>query len=752
MDHTSPAAAKIRAAVFSFLLAAAAAAQAPVGLAARVPATGESWRVPIHTGPTDPTGGEYGTWAVGRDYKVSFHDGFVFYPLLGKDHPENLPLRWTTERVRVGGLVLADGGARPEHHRQAWRYEYRYGTVTEAYDVRADGVEQSFVVHVRPACAGDLVVEGRFATRLSPAASLVQAAHAALTFADAAGQPLVRYGKAFAIDALGRSTPVTTGFDGARVQLTVPAAWLEHAAFPVVVDPLTSRVAIAADASFARYEQTVIAREEESPTSNVMIAYAREFSASDHDVIALLGGDDLTGAVPVYTDVTASWSTEHPDLAFVGGADRWLVAFHRDFADGTERVRVYFHDKSNTNPNSGVTRFHDPVAGEDDVFAAVGGRASFAAGTDALLVYASRGLADLWGLIVDAGNRTLGVRSRINPVNLDVTTAPDVSSAARDGESWMIAYTAWTDSSDDSDVYVARVDAASLPFAVSFRAGIDTTTPRHKGLARIEGGNQRYLLAMNLWDTPFVIGPIEVQRIDWPHSSVFPTFGAVRRLAAFTGTRFHLAFDSTSASHWCLVHQWNAPTSHVWRLGLSGAPTEDVPLAGGESANHPSVAYRSATREFQIVYGGYHASGAELVSQSLAYPPEARNVRRGTGCQNTSNTFSADPPYAGSEFFTVRLTGQGTGRACVLLVSLAYTSVPLDFLGMTGCTLHADPSPGQFLFSLPTVSVAGLASVRFALPDDPLFQSNLYGQWLWLQRDLNPAGAGTSHGLEVRVR
>lgn len=134
------------------------------GESARLPA---DLVVPIHTHPADPTFGEYGVWAGGAGYKVRFGDDVTFFPRLGKSAPRNLPLTWRTRTVTVGGRVLVDadvvcnaGATGPT------RFEYRRGPVVEAYDVRADGIEQTFVLAQRPAIAGDLVVEGTLSTEL----------------------------------------------------------------------------------------------------------------------------------------------------------------------------------------------------------------------------------------------------------------------------------------------------------------------------------------------------------------------------------------------------------------------------------------------------------------------------------------------------------------------------------------------------------------------------------------------------------
>src|SRR5687768_12557974 len=189
--------------------------------------------VPIHTAEAD-VGVPYGLWAAGSSYKVSFHDGATFVPVLGTAYPHNLPLAWRTQSVRVGELELVT-----HVPRLTWRdtrAEYDLGGVAEAYDVRRDGLEQTFVLRERPPAAGDLVVRGAITTALHAVA--VAAAHQALTFLDDAGLPIVTYGAATAVDARGVRQPMTTSFADGEVVLRLDAAWLAGATFPVVVDPL----------------------------------------------------------------------------------------------------------------------------------------------------------------------------------------------------------------------------------------------------------------------------------------------------------------------------------------------------------------------------------------------------------------------------------------------------------------------------------------------------------------------------------
>ena len=308
------------------------------------------WRVPLHTNAADPVAGPYGWWAGGRGYKASFHDGFVFYPYLGPDCPENLPLRWTTERVSAGGEAIADL-RHCEHVHGAQRYEYRYGAVTERYDVRDDGVEQSFVIAASPARPGDLVVRGRVTSRLRCAP--VGAAPQPLTFADEDGRAVVRYGEALAFDAAGERVPVATSFDGEAITLTVPAAWLARATWPVTVDPLTAP-ALVFSSTLPRISFTDVAHDLES--HEILTVFGLEFSATDYDVRGFFVDNALGGVLQVYADLSSAYSNVHSQCCIVGGADKWAIATGREFNTGAANVAVYVHPRAFYTLNGGWTK------------------------------------------------------------------------------------------------------------------------------------------------------------------------------------------------------------------------------------------------------------------------------------------------------------------------------------------------------------------------------------------------------------
>lgn len=108
---------------------------------------GRQLTVPIHTAPDDPIDGAHGTRAVGPGCKVSFHDGFRSYPVLGPKAPKNLPLSWRTGSVSIAGRPLFEPGTKATRQRAGdFRFEYHYPGMVKAYDVRKDGVEQTFTI------------------------------------------------------------------------------------------------------------------------------------------------------------------------------------------------------------------------------------------------------------------------------------------------------------------------------------------------------------------------------------------------------------------------------------------------------------------------------------------------------------------------------------------------------------------------------------------------------------------------------
>ncbi len=260
--------------------------------------------VPLHSAPDDPIAGAYGMWGAGHDYKVSFHDGFRFFPRLGRDAPSNLPLAWRTEAVRFGSKPLFEGGDTRGGRDGDWRYQFRHPGVVEAYEIRADGVEQSFTVLSGPATGGDLCIAGRLETELVPAA---RSWDQSVQFVDERKVARVTLGSSVASDARGRPLPVARRYVDGLLELRVVAADLIGALFPIRIRQLSSAVPILGGNDYRDIDFTCW-------ISDGYLVVTSSWSQGDADSYGFHLIDPFTPQL-FWADITSHWSTEHPRVA-----------------------------------------------------------------------------------------------------------------------------------------------------------------------------------------------------------------------------------------------------------------------------------------------------------------------------------------------------------------------------------------------------------------------------------------------------
>lgn len=276
------------------VLVLSAAAQAPTEITSNLPSPRS---VPVHGHDSgDP---EYGIWTAQPSYRASFHDGFTFYPRPTRSDEPSHHWQWRTQIANHGGVLA----------HTAWRVQIAHDFMHEVYDVRENGVEQSFVLATRPTEPG-FHIRGRIATDLhaEPRAAL----HAPLTFTDTAGEAVVRYGEAFAIDANGDRIAVPSSYDGTSISLHVPDAWLAQACYPVTIDPLTSRAYVvkAATIFYEQYLDVHITRD--SGTGQILVCYAYTFGGGDTDSYAWLCNADFSSPVLSCSPTSARCATRGP--------------------------------------------------------------------------------------------------------------------------------------------------------------------------------------------------------------------------------------------------------------------------------------------------------------------------------------------------------------------------------------------------------------------------------------------------------
>lgn len=718
--------------------------------------------VPLHTAPDDADGGAYGLWAAGRQYKVSFHDDPTFIPYLGSSYPNNQPLRWTTVSIHVGANVLMRAGDRPERFHTETRFEYRYAGVVEAYDVLEHGLEQTFVLAKRPAVVGDLVVEGRFTTQLR-ALEEFSNQHRGVAFADDQGRELIRYGAATVLDAAGRRLPIGTTIQDHRITLTVPAAFLETATYPVTLDPLTTPVTLETGAEILTVD---VCRNDRQ--NNACVTFSRAASATDADCYAWNAPDDLSAlGTLVFTDITSSWSTDETTTAHIGTAavNRFVVCIGRKFSTSSG-VRVWNQDASAPTLSTSVQGI--ATGGNHNWNVDCGGIEAYnqsgaaASGVEGIVVYQ-----------VDAGGAALvntdtsSVRAVIltgsatgvalgQPIDVGSSASSDYDkpsvtkvSAGADGTTpadWVIGYQQYNlnINGDDWDAVCRRVFADGTFDSRTWIPSINSGA--HRLDVQVEGQRGRYTVLYGRVDeqgtltkvTGYRSNQIMRERFDYPVGG-FITKQTANEASLNQSSRtlrsYDLAYDTDNDSVWCTM--WGAPGGSgrifVERCGYSGASlgAERIFPVSGTALPRSGIAFNDDQNEFLMAFG---QQNGDLESARMEYPAEVPPSYSPPSCSTaqlswvlrdangTTISNSNQNQQIGSEFGHVRVTGGHANALHFVVVTIGpggTTTLPQGppfYPANAGCTQYVPASGPSYLGVLP-IGIGPTAEWKLSLPE-----------------------------------
>ena len=710
-----------------------------VGLPAMVPPV-----VPIHTAAAD-LGLDYGIWGAGERYKASFHDGMTFVPYLGREYPHNQPWSWRTLSVRVGEHELVTKA--PELAYEGTRAEFDLGGVVEAYDVRADGLEQTFVITALPA-VGDLVVRG--AVTSATTAPVTTARHAALTFCDDAGQELIAYGAATAVDAAGRRCAMTTAHERGEITLRLDAGWLGQATLPVVVDPLIqwstygfpTRVLDSCD----------VVHDAESASQPIWFAVTSYASMFDRDVSfqrADYGPLSAYTWSTVFSDITASWSAQGARCSYHAAADQAVVVFDRVTVPGlppTRVIRAHRHPRSSYSLSTAVL---DLTTTGNSFDADVGGSREQSGDTNALVVWQQAGTSSsVRGCVVDLASGAVGAAFPISAGFLQQAARPRVANH-EDGaaDAWLVTYEQrGTIAGSLSNVFVRQVDTTGT---VTGSRRIDTSSGDNRIAPVIDGGDGRYLVAFATYPagapSQAAMGhEIRTARLDWDFGSSTgsePHGTFVLRDDNVMAYRLGgLSFDGNTDSHWGL--QWAEPAAYQLNfsvLGYRGAEIDThalqmaIPTFGvqgtilsGNSSFDPSsgdFVLFDAIANNVLVSPGSQPSG--LLAHRFEHASAGPWTTAGTGCSQATIGWTG-PQLVGSETGAVQISGAALDSIHIVAVCAAPSApVSLGGLGLfaNGCYLLV-PSAGPDFYGLLGPAIG--FQVQFPLPLPEFLTSATY--------------------------
>lgn len=720
----------------------------------------DAFRVPLHDDADEPGAA---LWASGDAYKVRLDGDLTFHPLLGPSAPRSLPLRWRTEAVSVGATVLPQL-VRPRQSHVDWRCEIDHGGVVEAYDVRPEGVEQTFTLRQRPAGAGDLVIRGRIDSELR--AEPVAPARQDLVFRDAQGRAVVTYGEATAFDAAGRSQPVTTAYDGDVVELRLDGCWLAGATFPVVVDPIVSVGDIVSFLTDNPVGGVSVASADRTGRS-LLVAYHRTFSSGDRDVFAYTCEAGFANASRVLSRI-GDFDDHDPSAAFHDASDRWVVAFERRWSTG-RNVHLYKHAFSSLVENSGNPMSVPLATNENPGMPVVGGTRRGSTSPHVLLAYESNrgsGVPDVFTILVDVeGHQFVGT-----PVHVGSSAATLLTSRTRPAinpvggfntTGWVVA---WEEAqlTGGARIMGSRYDTQGNKTSSALLVGGVLTM--HAVQPRIAGVGSDFMLTLGWRGTAngAPVTEIIARKVTWPVDGA-PALGTLRFLDSGGGSTNERFTNGAIAADWHVASQWTltylattgsgASTQtrgHVVRLGATGGVLEsialDPSLGNGTSIG---VAFDWERKRYPVAYATSQTAPTRhtLRGFDVHYPAGAAAVPYGSSCSlaNVSGT----PPYAGNENFSVHATGLNVpAPSGVLLVGGSATSILLTPWNLPGCYLLVHPS---LLVTLPVAGSQGILSAALPLPDAPVVRGTFRCQWAYLDANA-PGGVRTTRGLQVNVQ
>ncbi len=237
--------------------------------------------------------------------------------------------------VQRGDTVIyaapPEGGDAPAVQDTPSRAGFAHPEVVESYVVSDYQVEQLFTIRRPLPGSGDLVLAGTFSTTLSPVKTGL-IAEGTVQFPLAGGGEL-SYGQAAVVDAAGRVAPVAIRLEGSQVQLVVSGAWLDAAAYPVVVDPLLGSELRFTTADTNQETPVVVAKSLDGTGEDdrrYLAAWADATTSNGYDIYAAFVKADGTMKDTPFVVATGSGDQKAPAVAYDATNNRFMVVYEDD--------------------------------------------------------------------------------------------------------------------------------------------------------------------------------------------------------------------------------------------------------------------------------------------------------------------------------------------------------------------------------------------------------------------------------------
>jgi hypothetical protein len=689
----------------------------------------------------DPAAPE-GLWGGGRDFKVHLGPrGLEFHPALGPAAPHTPTWSYEVQSIARDGAALwsRSAAAPPQSIAGRTRTLALAPGLAERAEVVAAGVEISYVFAERPAGHGALEVRARVATDLA----LQHSGADGLEFAWP-GLGGVAVGAVLGIDARGERAAGSIELRGGELVLALPGAFVDAAAYPLVLDPLISTSTVAF--GFIDHFDDVAY---DFSTSTYLAVFTRAFSAVDLDVRGqLLDGGGSPVGLPLFLESAIGTQARDATVGGANASNRFLVAWLEGGA-----VLGSPGDDARMRAVSLPTGALSAIVPLDTL---PGTQASIEASTQANATQTNVLLA-----AVHAG-ASFGVRQIKVPPSGDPTvgvstlilSSPGVTAVAASGSGGEFGRHLFACIDGAGDLRLALVDGAAAllgSLTIAAPAGHELGDPA------LDGDGSTFLVA---WEDHVAGQPatqdVRGARVAWNgtalvlehEAALLDDPAAVEELGgvAFIGSEYLVSWSRENAG--------GDADLLIAAFQSDCATCEPIAMVAGATAIDERAGAAAAERSGGLETGdralfGWSAmptkAGVPSVSVGLFEELLGVETDLGGGC-GEGGTCSAPCARVGNPDWVHRLSGAAPFAIALLDLGIAPVELPVG-----GGTVKTLP---LLLILAGFTDAGGSISLAMAIPDDPaLAGASIYDQWVVL--DPSPCtdlGVDLSNGLQVTIQ
>ncbi|MCB9892153.1 MAG: hypothetical protein H6833_10935 [Planctomycetes bacterium] len=703
-------------------------------------------------------------WGFGANYKARFDDqGLLFIPALGMHEPTNRHLTFTMSAVGRSSGELTPAAAPHVRTAESQRVEYVRSSCVERYDVRSNGLKQSFVFETLPAERGDLIVRGTLRCDMP----VVENTRAHLRFATENGDLFVR--GVLGIDADGNQTTGTLDYDGEVLELRLPGSFVERAALPLTLDPL-----IGSNGSLSRDDDEQV-RVAHDYTNEIWLAvWRRLFSATDGDIrsqrIDRSGGLVGSGGVLAFS----SHNESSPSVANVNYRDRF-VAMWKDL-DNTD---VVARSVDASDGSMGTAR----IVGVGDN-PRVGGNQAEASTYGSLVPFATvlnvQGQGFCFGAFLNMGaNGTLSVITSETRVSSypapPFIGAPNVSDVNHDGLTWFVwetetSQTSWGEGIVEIGGSLRRSDLSDpLNNGTPILISQQYSNPRDNRVPSVAASGDEWVVTYH--SARLRNGADDEFEIHGTHIKYTPNTNTMHfdegiTILAETGTNLRQTLASWNGDSLILIYrrERNNGTHGLWTTLLSVPHLQpcvaSTEVASGSDVRNAWVATRyngagveasGAAEESIIVYSTNDTTNEVLYRR---YRHDDGNIVNLGGACGTAG----DPDYriqaqcaviGNANHRTILDNGDPNTDAYLVINTRSFG------MGCSGRSCNLVPDPFGAIVVPVTTDADGYAQVLLPLPaDGDLIGLQVFEQWI--VRETSPAcaflNANLSDALSITIQ